>query len=116
MAKSTPPEVNRHFFSSDRIPDLFMRSILLSSSNLPQLLFFARKGQKHVLAYPTDHKTGTILHQDREPIRRSISTIKHMNQQGTPFPDTDAQGLFFCVSQPGCKDAFRGPPPTQSQV
>src|SRR5258708_31932202 len=68
MAKSSPPKINGHLFSGDGIPDFFMRSIFLSPSNLPQLLFFSCEREKHVLAYPTDHETGTILHQDREPI------------------------------------------------
>ncbi|HTK07063.1 MAG TPA: hypothetical protein VL485_07840 [Ktedonobacteraceae bacterium] len=76
-------------------------------------LFLACKGPKEMLANPTDHKTGTIFPQNREPICGGISTIKDMDKQWTPFPDTDAQSLFFGVSQAGGKDAFGGPPPTQ---
>src|SRR5260370_9115321 len=66
--------------------------------------------------YPTDNKTSTIGREHLQPIRRCIAAIKHMNEQGTPFPDADAQRLFFRVSQPGRKDPFRGPPPCHRQV
>src|SRR5258708_68181 len=47
VAKWAPPEVAGHLLSRRGIPDLFMRSILLSLPNLPQLLFFSRKRQKY---------------------------------------------------------------------
>jgi hypothetical protein len=46
-----------------------------------------------------------------EPGARGIATIKHMDEHRAPFPDTDAQCLFFGGSQFAGKNPFC-PPPT----
>src|SRR5260370_33374596 len=57
-----------HLFSRHRISDLFMRQILLSLPNLPQLLFCSCHREKEVILYPTDHKTCSILSENLKPL------------------------------------------------
>src|SRR5260221_2113872 len=116
MAHGGPPQIAGHLLSGQGISDLFLRQILFSQANLPQLLFFSRSRQKQMRFDPADDKTRPILLQDLEPVCRGIAAIKDMDQQPTPVPHTDAQQLFFGVSQFGRKHPFGRPPSRHSQV
>lgn len=68
MEKRSPPEIAWHLLSCIRIPNFFLCSILLSLSNLPELLSLSRQRQKLVPFDPAYHKTSAVLQEQHEPI------------------------------------------------